>query len=86
VNRLAVAALICGIAQLVFGPFTGVPAIVLGHIARGQIRQSGESGNGMAVPVLILGYFGTACTLIIGALLIYLLLVLHNTPYHTALG
>jgi Domain of unknown function (DUF4190) len=56
VNRLAAAALTCGTAQLVFGPFTGVPAIVLGHIARGQIRQSGESGNGMAVTGLIPGY------------------------------
>jgi Domain of unknown function (DUF4190) len=86
VNRLAAGSLICGIAQLLFGPFTGIPAIVLGHIARSQIRQSGESGSGMAVAGLILGYFGTACTLIIGALLIYLLVVLHNTPYHTALG
>lgn len=85
-NRLATASLICGIAQLVFGLFTGIPAIVLGHIARSQIRQSGESGSGMALAGLILGYFGTACTLIIGALLIYLLVILHNTPYHTALG
>lgn len=85
-NRLAAASLACGIAQLLFGLFTGIPAIVLGHIARGQIRQSGESGSGMAIAGLIFGYFGTACTLIIGALLIYLLVVLHNTPYHTALG
>jgi Domain of unknown function (DUF4190) len=42
------------------------PAIMLGHIARGQIRPSGESGSGMAIAGLILGYFGTACTLIIG--------------------
>jgi hypothetical protein len=55
-------------------------------MARGQIRQSWESGNGMAMAGLILGYFGTVRTLIIGALLIYLLVVLHNTPYHTALG
>ena len=41
-----------------FWLLTGIPAIVLGHIARRQIRQTGEAGDGMALAGLILGYVG----------------------------
>jgi len=38
-------------------PFIGgLLAVVLGHIARGQIRRTGESGGGMAMAGLVLGY------------------------------
>lgn len=43
--------------SLVFGLFgSGIIAVVLGHVARGQIRRSGERGSGMATAGLILGY------------------------------
>jgi hypothetical protein len=35
-------------------------AIVCGHIARGQIRRTGEQGDGLALAALILGYVFTA--------------------------
>ncbi|HEX9554087.1 MAG TPA: DUF4190 domain-containing protein, partial [Streptosporangiaceae bacterium] len=57
-NGLAVAALICGVAQIMAGPLTGIPAIILGHIARSRIRQTGEQGAGLALAGLILGYAG----------------------------
>jgi hypothetical protein len=63
-NQLAIAALICGVAQVVFGFLTGIPAIVLGHIARRQIRETGEDGAGMALAGLILGYVGIALSVI----------------------
>jgi hypothetical protein len=56
-NALAIAALICGVAQFAVG-ITFIPAIVLGHIARSQIRKTGEQGDGMALAGLILGYIG----------------------------
>jgi hypothetical protein len=56
-NGLAVAALVCGIATFVIG-LTFVPAIVCGHLARRQIRRTGERGDGMALGGLILGYVG----------------------------
>ena len=63
-NGLAIAALVCGIAQFAVG-VTFIPAIICGHMARRQIRQTGEGGDGMALAGLILGYVGGA--LLIGA-------------------
>ena len=55
-NGLAVASLACGLAQFVFGPLPTIPAIVLGHVARHQIKRSGEHGAGMALAGLLLGW------------------------------
>lgn len=51
-NAMAVAALICGF----FVPFGTLPAVVLGHAARAQIRRTGEGGDGLAIGGLILGW------------------------------
>jgi hypothetical protein len=51
-NGFAVGALVCGIIPF----FGGIPAVILGHFARSQIRKSGERGDGMAIAGLILGY------------------------------
>ena len=56
-NALAIAALVCGVVQFVTG-LTFIPAIILGHMARGQIRRTGEQGGGLALAGLILGYVG----------------------------
>ena len=61
VNSLANAALACGILQfgyLFYKPLAlaGLAAIILGHMAMRQIRQSGERGYGQAKAGLILGY------------------------------
>jgi hypothetical protein len=58
-NSLAIAALACGIGQLVVFFPAGIAAIILGHKARRQIRQTGEQGDGMALTGLVLGYIGT---------------------------
>ena len=55
-NGLAVASLACGLAQFVFGPLPTIPAIVLGHVARHQIKRTGEQGAGMALAGLLLGW------------------------------
>jgi hypothetical protein len=57
-NGLAVASLVCGIAQIMVGPLSGIPAIILGHVARSRISQTGEQGGGLALAGLILGYVG----------------------------
>jgi len=64
-NGLAIAALICGVAQIAAGPLTGIPAIILGHVARSRIRQTGEQGAGMALAGLILGYIGLVLAIIL---------------------
>ena len=43
-NGLALASLACGFAQFLFGPPVAVPAIVLGHLARRQIKRTAEQG------------------------------------------
>jgi DUF1707 SHOCT-like domain/Domain of unknown function (DUF4190) len=55
-NALAMASLACGLAQFVFGPVTAIPAIVFGHVARHQIKRTGEQGAGLALAGLILGW------------------------------
>lgn len=56
-NSSAVASLIIGILSWFLCPIIGgVAAVILGHVARGQIRRTGEAGGGLAMAGLILGY------------------------------
>ena len=55
-NGLAIASLACGLAQFAFGPLATISAIVLGHVARHQIKRTGEQGAGLALAGLILGW------------------------------
>ena len=65
-NGLAIASLCCGVAQFAFGPLPTIPAIVLGHMARHQIKRTGEDGAGMALAGLVLGW----SVLVLGIVLI----------------
>ena len=65
INGLAVASLACGLAQFMFGPLA-ILAIVFGHVARHQIKRSGEQGAGLALTGLIFGW----AAVILGVLLI----------------
>ena len=79
-NGMAIAAMICGIAQFFgFWLLGTIPAVVLGHIARRQIRQTGEQGAGMALAGLILGYVGLGLS-VIAVILIALLVVAAGHP------
>ena len=64
-NGLAIASLVCALAQFVFGPLATIPAIVFGHVARHQIKHTGEQGAELALAGLILGW----AALILGILL-----------------
>lgn len=55
-NGLAIASFACGLAQFGFGPLATIPAIVFGHMARHQIRRTGERGAGLALAGLMLGW------------------------------
>lgn len=75
-NSLAVASLVCGIAQFVLwwlfgiGFFSAIAAFVLGLVSIRQIRDRGEGGRGMAIAGTVLGGLG-----ILGGILIIILLV-----------
>jgi uncharacterized protein DUF4190/uncharacterized protein DUF1707 len=64
-NALAITSLVCGIAQMMFGPLATIPAVVCGHMARSQIRRTGEQGAGMALAGLILGWVGIGLTVLV---------------------
>ena len=80
-NSLAIASMLLGFAVPI-GGITAIPAIVTGHRARREIRQTGEDGDGMAVVGLVLGYLAA----VIGALIVLAALtfaVRHGAhPFH----
>ena len=53
-NTLAIVALITSLVGI------HLAGIICGHIALNQIKASGESGRGLALAGLIIGYVGTA--------------------------
>src|SRR5262249_12880627 len=55
----ALASLICGVLFFLW-PLSAVAAVVLGHVALGEIKRSAGrlAGRGMAVGGLVAGYFG----------------------------
>ncbi len=70
-NTLAVVSLVTAIIAP-FGHFTGIGgltltivSIVTGHMARRQIRQTGERGDGFALAGLIISYVHLALTALV---------------------
>jgi hypothetical protein len=62
-NGKAITALVLGICGLVVCPvLLSIPALILGYQARGEIDGSGgrQSGRGMAVAGIVLGWIGIA--------------------------
>lgn len=65
-NTLAVVSLVAGIASFVFAPFIGaVVAVITGHMAKSQIKQTGEQGGAYATIGLILGYVHLALFILV---------------------
>jgi len=58
------------IISLVSAFFVSLAAVITGHIALGQIRRTGESGHGLAVTGLVLGYVGIASQVLVVAIVI----------------
>lgn len=53
-NGMAIGSLICALLAI------SLPAVIMGHIARGQVRERNEAGEGLAAAGLVIGYIGTA--------------------------
>ena len=79
-NSSAIVSMICGIVGVIGGCLCGFPviasivAIIMGHVARGEIRKAGgmQGGDGMALAGLILGYVGIG--LVVGGIAFTLLM------------
>lgn len=59
----ALASMILGLCVFVAGFLAGLPAVILGHMAKTEIRKSNGRlrGDGMALTGLILGYLSLPC-------------------------
>jgi type IV pilus assembly protein PilA len=68
----AIASLVCGLLSFILP--AAIPAVILGHISRSEIRKSGGrlTGSGMALTGLVFGYLGVSVlpVLIIAAIAI----------------
>ena len=87
-NSRAVAAMVCGVAEFFTFGLTSIPAVILGHLARGEIRQTGEAGDGLAVTGLILGWLAIGLWLLFwaGVLVAGVGLGGHGMVFHHHIG
>jgi peptidyl-prolyl cis-trans isomerase B (cyclophilin B) len=70
-NDLAVIALIASCVGL------SIPGLVMGHLAMRQIKRSGDSGRGIALAAIIIGYAVTVIVLLsIVAFVVFMIAVL----------
>lgn len=67
-NGLAIASLVTSLVWVC--GLSSIAAVVLGHVARGQIKRTGEQGAGLALAGLIIGYLGIA--LVVGYVVVVL--------------
>ncbi len=55
-NSLARASLVLGVAEFFTMGLTAIPAIICGHMAKREMRATGQRGDGLATSGLVLGY------------------------------
>lgn len=66
-NGMAIGAFVCALMEVFTFGFTAIPAVILGHSARRQIRRTGQHGDGLAIFGLILGWLGIAVFVLVVA-------------------
>ena len=65
-NTLAVVSLVFGIMSWLVCPLIGgTVAAACGQMARGQIKQTGESGDGLATAGMVLGWLNLAACAVV---------------------
>lgn len=69
-NTLAIIALCASIFGMSGFFLSGIAGIIMGHIARKQIQENGERGDGMVTAALWVGYIGTGLWLALGLLVV----------------
>jgi Domain of unknown function (DUF4190) len=62
-NGLAIAAMVLGIVWVYW--VGSILALIFGYIARRQIKQRGQNGDGMAIAGIVLGWVGIASLIVI---------------------
>lgn len=83
-SELAIASLVTGILGWTLIPILGsVAAIITGHLAKKEIRESQGtlSGNSMSTAGLIMGYIQLGFVVVVAVVLIVLMLVAQNNNW-----
>jgi hypothetical protein len=55
-NSMAIASMVLGVAEFFTAGLTAIPAVICGHIARRQMKETAQRGDGLATSGLVLGY------------------------------
>ncbi len=55
-NSLARASMLLGVAEFFSMGLTAIPAVICGHVAKREMRLTGQRGEGLATAGLVLGY------------------------------
>jgi hypothetical protein len=75
-NTLAIVSLACGIVAWLAVPLVGgIVAVLTGHLAKEQIRHTGEPGANLATAGLVLGYLNLAFLVLLGVLFLFVVFV-----------
>ncbi len=83
-NTLAITALVLSLVGFIV-VFTAPVGTVLGHVARRQIRDTGEDGEGMALAAIIIGWVITGLVLL-GCVAFVILAAVAGNNHSTAFG
>jgi hypothetical protein len=82
-NSMAIAAMVLGVAEFFTAGLTSIPAVICGHIARRQMKQTAQKGDGLATSGLVLGYMAIIfwSVLIAASLVGFAITVAHNGQF-----
>jgi hypothetical protein len=76
-NGLAIAAMVLGIVWVYW--IGSILALIFGFVARKQIKEHGQKGDGMAIAGIVLGCVGLATLLLV---IILVAVGVHHTTYN----
>ena len=82
-NVLAIVSLVASLVGFVTAGLGSVAAIVCGHIALRQIKKSKETGSGIALAGLIIGYFVVALVAVLFIIIASAASLSHSLPHAT---
>ncbi|HYN93668.1 MAG TPA: DUF4190 domain-containing protein, partial [Pilimelia sp.] len=84
-NGLAIASLVVSIVAALglcaygVGGVLGIPAAIMGHVARRQVRERGEQGDGFALAAVVVGWIATAIAVLAIIAWIIFIVVIANS-------
>jgi hypothetical protein len=85
-NGLAIGSLVVsvvgafGLCGYGLGGYLGIVGAIMGHVARRQIRERGESGDGMALAGVIVGWIAFGIAVIATVLIVIFVVWASNQP------